>query len=83
MWRHHDQSWCCGAGGGVLAAYPDLASWTAGERVREAEETGASVLAAACPWCEYNFETGIEDKKSSIELFDIAEIVYKSMKEGE
>jgi len=83
MERNHDQAWCCGAGGGVLAAYPDLSTWTASERIKEAEATGALTLAAACPWCEYNFETGIEAQKSRIELFDIAEIVYKSMKEGE
>ena len=82
MERNRDQTWCCGAGGGVLAAYPDLATWTAGERVKEAEATGAFALAAACPWCEYNFETGIEDRKSRMELFDVAEIVYKSMRGG-
>ena len=83
MERNHDQAWCCGAGGGVLTAFPDLATLSAEERVTEAEASGASVLAAACPWCEYNFEGGIENRKSKLELFDIAEIVLRSMKEGE
>ena len=82
MERSYDQAWCCGAGGGVLAAYPDFATWTAEERVEEAEATGASVLAAACPWCEYNLESGIEVRKSRMELFDVAEIVWRSIKGG-
>ena len=82
MERNYDQAWCCGAGGGVLAAYPDLATWSAAERVKEAETTGASVLATACPWCEYNLESGIEVRKSKMELLDVAEIVWRSMKGG-
>ncbi len=83
MERNHDQAWCCGAGGGVLAAYPDQAIWSAVERVKEAEATGASVLATACPWCEDNLESGIEVRKSKMKLLDVAEIVWKSMKGGE
>ncbi len=80
MERTHDQAWCCGAGGGVLTGFPDLATLSAEERVAEAEASGASVLAAACPWCEYNWGVGMEHIKSKIELFDIAEIVFRSMK---
>jgi len=82
MERNHDQAWCCGAGGGVLVAYPDLSTWTAEQRVKEAESTGASALATACPWCEYNLETGIDNRKSKMEISDIAQIVYKSMRGG-
>jgi Fe-S oxidoreductase len=82
MERNRDQAWCCGAGGGVLTAYPDLATWTAEERVKEAEATGASTFITACPWCEYNLESGIELRKSRLELLDIAEVVLKSIKGG-
>jgi Fe-S oxidoreductase len=82
MERSYDQAWCCGAGGGVLAAYPDFATWTAGELVKEAEASGAHILTTACPWCEYNLESGIEVRKSTLGLFDIAEIVLKSIKGG-
>jgi len=82
MERNRDQAWCCGAGGGVLAAYPDFATWTAEERVAEAEDSGSSVLVAACPWCEYNLEDGIENRKSKMELSNIAETVFKAMKKS-
>jgi len=82
MERNRDQAWCCGAGGGVLAAYPDFATWTAEERVAEAESSGCSVLVTACPWCEYNLEDGIERRRSKIKLFNIAEVVFQAMKKG-
>jgi Fe-S oxidoreductase len=51
MDRIREYAWCCGAGGGVNEAYPDFAMWTAEERLKEAESTGANSLATACPWC--------------------------------
>jgi Fe-S oxidoreductase len=75
-------AWCCGSGGGVSTAFPDLATFTAEERVREAEATGSSVLVTACPWCEYGLKDGIENVQSNMALVDIAELVYKSMKKN-
>jgi Fe-S oxidoreductase len=34
-------AWCCGGGGGVPEADPNLAQWSATDRMREAKETGA------------------------------------------
>ncbi len=52
MERIRQYSWCCGAGGGVLEAFPEFAEWTARERLAEAGATGAETLVTACPWCE-------------------------------
>ena len=38
MIRGREQAWCCGNGGGVKEAFPDLSSWTVNERLREAAE---------------------------------------------
>ncbi|MEM2442073.1 MAG: heterodisulfide reductase-related iron-sulfur binding cluster, partial [Candidatus Bathyarchaeia archaeon] len=32
MERIKNNAWCCGAGGGVMAAYPEFMAWTANER---------------------------------------------------
>jgi Fe-S oxidoreductase len=82
MERNCDQAWCCGAGGGVLTAFPDFATSTAEVRVAEAEATGASVMATACPFCEYNLVNATELLHSRMEVLDIAQIVLKSMTEG-
>ena len=43
MARNQRWAWCCGGGGGVPEADPELAEWNAADRMREAEETGAEV----------------------------------------
>ena len=54
MDRIKEYAWCCGAGGGVRETNPDFAAWTAGERLGEAESTGAGALVTACPHCVQN-----------------------------
>lgn len=79
MERVKENAWCCGAGGGVITAYPDFMVWTAEERVEEAECSGASTIITACPFCEYAFKIAIGKRKSALNVKNIAEIVEKSM----
>lgn len=79
MERTKEYAWCCGAGGGVMAAYPDFMIWTAKIRIEEAEESGASTLITACPWCEYSFKNALEAAKSALEVRNIIEIVEEVM----
>jgi Fe-S oxidoreductase len=50
-------------------------------RAQEAIDTGASTLAAACPFCMTMFEDGINGvgAEDTFEVKDIAELVYDSM----
>jgi Fe-S oxidoreductase len=75
MERIREYAWCCGAGGGVLEAYPDFATWTAVERINEARSTGAEALVTACGWCERNFNDEIGEKGESIKILDIVELL--------
>jgi len=52
------------------------------ERTEEALETGASVIAAACPFCMTMLSDGVKnkEKESSVEVLDIAEIIDRSVK---
>ncbi|MFH1638970.1 MAG: (Fe-S)-binding protein [Chloroflexota bacterium] len=79
MERNRENSWCCGAGGGVKQAFPDFALWTAGERLKEAKDTGATALITSCPWCERNFKDVKKEYGEDIEVYDIAEITLKAM----
>ena len=70
---------CCGGGGGnfftdVLGGGVDSSSRV---RAREAAETGAEVLAVACPKCAKMFEDAIvaEELEDRLRVMDIAEIV--------
>ena len=81
MERIKDQTWCCGAGGGVLEAYPDQASFAARERIKEARvTTGAETLVTACPWCEYSFKNAVEATGARMKINNIAEIIQRASK---
>jgi Fe-S oxidoreductase len=51
-------------------------------RVREALETGAEILAVACPICKCMLEDALTDEglEGKIEVKDLAEIVLDAMK---
>lgn len=70
---------CCGGGGGnfftdMLGGGTDS---SARVRVREAAETGAQVLAVACPKCAKMLEDAIkaEDLEEKLRVMDLAEII--------
>jgi Fe-S oxidoreductase len=77
MPRSREQTWCCGAGGGVMAAFPDLMKSAAEERIKEAEDTGSSIIATSCPWCEYSFKMVIEEK-NSVKVLNLAELFWQT-----
>jgi len=85
MERVKDQTWCCGAGGGLLEAYPTQSIWAAEQRIKEARvTTGADTLVTACPWCEYSLKNAVEKTGAKIRINDISEIVQRALeKEGE
>jgi Fe-S oxidoreductase len=79
MDRIREYAWCCGAGGGVQEAYPDFAVWTATERLKEAEATGAEALVTACPWCERNFTDAVNANGHQIKVYDLVELLEKAI----
>jgi Fe-S oxidoreductase len=79
MERNREFSWCCGAGGGVLEAYEDFATWTALERIEEARSTGAEALVTACPWCERNFKDAVAGNGRGMRIYDVVELVQEAM----
>jgi Fe-S oxidoreductase len=83
MERIRENAWCCGAGGGVIDAYPDLCSWTVAERIEEARDTGAEAIVTACPWCERNFIDGIDAAGIDMKVYDIVDLVQDAIQEEE
>ncbi len=83
MDRIREYAWCCGAGGGVIDAYPDFAQWTAAERIEEAKTTGAEGIVTACPWCKRNFDDAMEENGERFPVYDIAELVERAVSKGE
>jgi Fe-S oxidoreductase len=80
MDRHHDNAWCCGYGGGVGIAYPDFAMWTAGERTKEAQKTGAEAIVSCCPNCKDILGQASEENGTGMKVYDITEIMLRAMR---
>lgn len=80
MPQNREQTWCCGAGGGVIVAFPDFTAWTARERIKEAESTGSSVIVTACPWCEYSFKQVLSGEAYKLEVRNLVKFFWQSTK---
>lgn len=72
-------SHCCGGGGGLLSAFPDLAMQIALRRLQELEETSAEAIVTACPFCETALSEAINRGGSKIKVYDIAEVIAKAL----
>ena len=79
MERIKEYAYCCGAGGGVKSAFPDMAINTAKMRIKEAEDTGADIIVSACPFCSTNLQDGISESGSYLKYYDISEILLMAM----
>jgi len=81
MERNRDNSLCCGGGGGRMWADFDEPTHIAEIRVLEALETGAEIIATACPFCLINLEDAIKilDKEDAIAVKDISEIMIEAI----
>ena len=77
MRRNKKYSYCCGAGGGVKSAFPELALEIALDRFKEAEETGAEYLTSTCPFCLNNLKEASKLFKTHTKVVDLLELVKK------
>ncbi|MCL2712661.1 MAG: heterodisulfide reductase-related iron-sulfur binding cluster, partial [Methanomassiliicoccaceae archaeon] len=77
MDRNRNNSRCCGAGGGYKSAFNDFAVNVAAERIRDAEEVGAEIIATACPFCVLNLTAGAKKIQSKVKVMDISEMLLK------
>lgn len=69
---------CCGAGGGVLSSFPDLATQMARTRLNDAITVEAEHLLTSCPFCAYNLsQADTTFPISSIQEFIIFENLIK------
>ncbi|MHA1885289.1 MAG: (Fe-S)-binding protein [Promethearchaeota archaeon] len=75
MKRNRSNAWCCGAGGGVKIGYPDWALEVSKERLEEAKDTGAAVLATMCPFCRTNLSDANQKYRMDFEILDLIELM--------
>ena len=76
MPRAGARTFCCGAGGGGAWIEVRQGSRIAALRMAEARETGARVVATACPFCALML--GGETQPGDIQVRDVAELLWES-----
>ncbi|MFN8276364.1 MAG: (Fe-S)-binding protein [Chitinophagales bacterium] len=68
---------CCGAGGSQMFKEEEMGTMRINEaRTAEVLESGASIVAAACPFCNTMLTDGVKGKdRLDVKVFDIAELL--------
>lgn len=80
MENNREQGLCCGGGGGRMWMETPAEERFALLRVKEAADTGADVLATACPACLACLDDGLKVAgNDSLRVMDIAEIVQMAL----
>jgi len=70
---------CCGGGSGGL-----WLDWPKGERmadarVQQALDTGAEILAVACPYCLQMFEDSVKTMNLDLQVMDVSELLAEAL----
>jgi Fe-S oxidoreductase len=84
MDRSRERSLCCEGGGGRMwAEGTNLEERLAFQRVHEAADTGAEILAVACPFCLLTLEDAVKVQglDEQLQVMDIMELVDLAMQE--
>lgn len=82
MKRCKSNGLCCGAGGAQMFKEEENGETRINlDRTQEALQTNASIIAAACPFCNTMMTDGVKnfEKENEVEVLDIAEIIAKSL----
>ncbi|RLE05805.1 MAG: Fe-S oxidoreductase, partial [Bacteroidetes bacterium] len=82
MKRNKSFALCCGAGGGQMFKEAEKGEKEVFiERTEDALETGADIIATACPYCMVMMTDGLKykNKEEEISNYDIAELVANSL----
>ncbi|HJP64972.1 MAG TPA: (Fe-S)-binding protein [Actinomycetota bacterium] len=76
--RHHERSFCCGAGGSRMWMEERIGKRINMERTEEAISTGAETLGVACPYCLIMLDDGAKAKGEVIRVQDVAQVVARA-----
>lgn len=81
MRRNREESLCCGGGGGGIWMEVPSGERFSELRVAEAEETGAEVIVAACPYCVSMFEDALKTtgRSETMRVMELSELLLEAL----
>ena len=79
MAASRENALCCGGGGDVEVADQDVTIGVAGQRLAQAQATGAKYVLSACQQCKRTLQEGARLNKIRVRAMDLTELVWKSM----
>jgi Fe-S oxidoreductase len=78
--RHRERSFCCGAGGGLAFLGEEKGERVSHNRAAELAATGATTVAAACPFCNTMFRDALAAQgPGAPQLVDIAQLAARGL----
>jgi Fe-S oxidoreductase/nitrate reductase gamma subunit len=78
--RHRERSFCCGAGGGLAFLGEETGERVSHNRAAELAATGASIVGAACPFCNTMFRDALAAQgEGAPQLYDIAQLAARGL----
>ncbi len=80
MEHNRENSLCCGGGGGAFWSENVEARGVTRVRLREALDTGASIMSTACPYCIRMFEDELKVAKYTVNIVDVLELLRESLR---
>lgn len=78
--RHHEEGFCCGAGGGRMWLEENIGTKINNERTKDVAQCDADLLGVACPFCQTMMVDGVKAAGLKTEVKDIAVIVSEHLK---
>jgi len=79
MAHNRKEALCCGGGGNLQSVDPDLTKSIADARIREALDTGATVLVTACQQCVQVLTESARRNKARLRVLDIVQLVAQAL----
>jgi len=74
MERNRENSKCCGSGGGIRRAYPEISIDMSINLIKDAEAVGATTLVLDCPACYERVNLANEQYQSDIRIVDLMQL---------
>ena len=76
MQRRREYAYCCGGGGGVPDAHPNVARSAALQRKEEARHVGAECLVTACQHCRHNLDHW--EDSDPLPVLDLVDVLHRA-----